>query len=50
MRLTLQKGLTAAKEQREKYIAERGGPPSQFDPSEKGVLGEPWKKAAEEGM
>jgi tetratricopeptide (TPR) repeat protein len=50
MRLTLQKGLTAAKEQREKYIAERGGPPSQFDPPEKGVLGEPWKKAAEEGM
>jgi tetratricopeptide (TPR) repeat protein len=50
MRLTLQKGLTAAKEQREKYIAERGGPPAQFDPPEKGVLGEPWKKVAEEGM
>jgi tetratricopeptide (TPR) repeat protein len=50
MRSTLQKGLTAAKEQREKYITERGGPPSQFDPPEKGVLGEPWKKVAEDGM
>ena len=50
MRLTLQKGLMAAKEQRERYIEERGGPPSDFDPPEKGVLGEPWKKAAEEGM
>jgi len=49
-KLTLQKGLNAAREQREKYIQERGGPPSQFDPPEKGVLGEPWKKAADEGM
>lgn len=49
-RLTLEKGLTAARDQRERYIKERGGPPSEFDPPEKGVLGEPWKKAAEEGM
>ncbi len=47
---TLRKGLSMAEDLLNEYVQQRGGLPSKLEPEEKGLLGEPWKKAATEGM
>jgi tetratricopeptide (TPR) repeat protein len=49
-RALLQKGLTMAEELLRDYVRERGDVPSKLEPEDKGLLGEPWKDAADEGM
>jgi tetratricopeptide (TPR) repeat protein len=49
-RATLNKALTMAESLLKDYIRQRGDLPSKLEPEASGALGEPWKKAADEGM
>ncbi len=49
-RANLQKGLSMAEELLNEYVQQRGSLPSKLEPEDKGLLGEPWKNAATEGM
>lgn len=49
-RATLTKALTMAESLLKDYVRQRGDLPSKLEPEATGALGEPWKKAADEGL
>lgn len=49
-RAPLEKALTMAEGFLKDYVQQRGDLPSKLEPESTGLLGEPWKKAAAEGM